>query len=185
LTKETRYAAIVIPPLAVAAAQAHGDEVLLLAEGELADAHHLRIGESLAQERVRLLTPLLRHEVVGRVEVAGIDLVGLHEIGHLHRIFALARRKQRRLIDDVGQVRADEPRCLGGDHAEFDARRQFDLLGVKLKNLFSALYVRAVDQNLAIEPTGPKQRGIENFRPVGCGHDNYALVRIEAVHFGK
>ena len=80
--------------------RSHGDEVLLLAHRELADADHVRAGERLAQQRVGLLAALLRHQVVRRVEVARIDLVGLHEVDHLHR---LARR------------RAHAREVLGGD----------------------------------------------------------------------
>ena len=43
---------------------AHGHEMLLLAQRQLADPHHGGVLERLAQQGVRLLAPLLRHEVV-------------------------------------------------------------------------------------------------------------------------
>src|SRR6476661_3202076 len=80
-----------------------GDEVFLLPHRELADAHHARAAERLAKERVCLLAAFLRNEVVRGVEIAGVDLVRLDEIGHLHRLAgggAHAREVLRR-DDDV------------------------------------------------------------------------------------
>ena len=53
------------------------------------------------------------------------------------------------------------------------------------EDLLTPLDVGLVDQNLPIEPPGPEQRRVEDFRPVGRAHDDHALARVEAVHLGE
>ncbi len=43
--------------------------------------------------------------------------------------------------------------------------------------------VGLVDQDLTIEAAWTEQGRVEHFGPVGCGHDDDRLARIEAVHF--
>ena len=97
----------------------------------------------------------------------------------------MASGEERRLIDDIGQVGADEPRCPCRERADINGGRQLDLLGVELENFFPSFHIRTVDQHLAVETTGPQQCRVENFRPVRRCHHDHILVRIEAVHFGE
>src|SRR3546814_6640527 len=53
------------------------------------------------------------------------DLVlGLLELGHRDEALALARGKQRRLVDEVGEVRAREARRAARDHPRLDIGRE-------------------------------------------------------------
>jgi hypothetical protein len=63
--------------------------------------------------------------------------------------------------------------------------RQLHVLGVDAKDFLASLHVRLVHQNLTIETSGPKQRRIEHFGPVGGRHDDDRLARVEAVHFSE
>src|SRR6266511_4516752 len=85
----------------------------------------------------------------------------LVEVGHLDRIFALPRCQQRRLVDDIRQIRADEPRRLCSYKTEIDSRSEVDFFGVQLENLFPALDIRAVHQHLTVESPMSYYRGIE------------------------
>jgi hypothetical protein len=53
---------------------------------------------------------------------------------------------------------------------------------VDVEHCFPTCFVGKPDDDLAIEPTWPHQRGIEHVRPVGGGHDDHFLVRLEPVH---
>src|SRR5258708_10685929 len=55
------------------------------------------------------------------------------------------------------------------------------LLHVTLQDLPAALLVGPVPQSLAVEPAGPQQRGVENFRPVGGRQNDEPRTRVEAV----
>ena len=48
-----------------------------------------------------------------------------------------------------------------------------------------ALQIGPVHDHLAVEAAGPQQSGIEDLRPIGGGHDDDALARVEAVELGQ
>src|SRR5690554_3850586 len=50
------------------------------------------------------------------------------------------------------------------------------------QDLFTPIHVRVRHNNLAVETTGPQQRGIEHIGAVRGSNQDYALVRLEAVH---
>src|ERR1051325_9112418 len=54
---------------------------------------------------------------------------------------------------------------------------------MNLKDRFAALHVRPTNDYAAVEPTGPKERRIENVGAIGGGNENDAFVGFEAVHF--
>ena len=56
---------------------------------------------------------------------------------------------------------------------------------MNLQDLHAALLVGPVHQYLAVEPTGPQQRGVENFRPVGGRQNDEPRARIEAVELDQ
>ena len=109
----------------------------------------------------------------------------LVEVRHLDRGLVLARGEQRRLVHQVREVGAGKAGRARGDDAQVDRWRQLDLLGVDAQDLFAALDVRLVDEHLPIEAPGTEQGRVEHFRPVGRGHDDDRLARVEAVHLGQ
>jgi hypothetical protein len=50
------------------------------------------------------------------------------------------------------------------------------------KDLIAAVHLREVHLDLAVEPTGSEEGRVEDLGPVGCGHEDHAAVRLEAVH---
>jgi hypothetical protein len=88
---------------------------------------------------------------------------------------------QRRLVDEVGQVGADEAGCSRRHHGEVEIRGQLDAADVHSRDFLSALQVRTVKDGLAIEAAGPEQRGVQDLRPVGRRQDEDALLGVEAV----
>ena len=45
--------------------------------------------------------------------------------------------------------------------------------------------IGALDRNLAVKPTGPQQRGVEDVGAVGCGDQDDAARDVETVHFDE
>src|SRR5262249_24220794 len=116
----------------------------------------------------------------------GHDAVdGLLEVGHLDRALLLARRQQRRLIDDVGEVGAREAGRARGDDTEVHAWRQHHRPGVQSQDRLAPAQIGLVDDHLAIEAPRSKERLVEHLGPVRGGHEDDALRGIEAVHLGE
>ena len=107
------------------------------------------------------------------------------EVQHVDRRLVLARREQRRLVHQVGEVGAGETGGPRRHHAEIDFGRELDLLGVNREDLFAALDVGLVHEHLAIESAWTQQRRIEHFGTIGGAHDDDRLARVEAVHLGQ
>ena len=105
------------------------------------------------------------------------------EFLHADRLLAGPGRQQRRLVDQVGQVGADESGGDAGDFPQIDRVVDANLLNVDVENILAAANVRPVDQHVAIETPRAEQGRVERFRPVGGGHHDHAAVGIHAVHF--
>ena len=97
----------------------------------------------------------------------------------------MPRRKQRRLVDQVGEIGAGKPGRARGDHLEVDVVGDLHVARVDLENLFATADVGLVDEDLAVETSGAEQRRVEDLGPVGRAHDDDALARVEAVHLGE
>ena len=117
---------------------------------------------------------------------AGDDpLQGFLELGHADDLLVAPSREDRRLVDEVGEVRAGEAGRLAGDTFDLDTLVERLALGVDLEDLGPALHVRAVEDDLAVEPAGPQQRRVEDVGPVGRGDDDDVGVGVEAVHLDE
>src|ERR1700691_4168750 len=114
------------------------------------------------------------------------DLVlGLFELGHGDRALALARRHQRRLVDQIGEIGAGEARRAARDDARIDVGGERHLAHMHLENLLAADHVGIGHDHLAIEPPGAQQRRIEHVGPVGGGDQDNAFIGLEAVHLDQ
>ena len=89
------------------------------------------------------------------------------QLGHADFAFFAARRKQSGFVEDIFEIGADHARRAPRDVFEVDVAGQLHLARVHLQNRMAAGAVRAIDQHLAIEASGAKQRVVENLRPVG------------------
>ena len=91
-------------------------------------------------------------------------------------------RQERRLVKQVFQVRAAEPRRGLGYLRKGRVLPQGLLPGVDFQDFFPALDVRQAHVNLPVEPAGPQQCRVQNVLAVGRGHHNDPLVGAKAVH---
>ena len=102
-----------------------------------------------------------------------------------HLVLAAPHCQQGRLVDDIGQIGTGEPRRHCRDLLKIRVRTQRHLLGMDTQDGQAADLVRTVDDDVAIEPAGAQERGIENFRTVGRRHQDDADARIEPVHLDQ
>ena len=109
----------------------------------------------------------------------------LVEVGHLDGVLVGPGGAEGGLVDEVGQVGAHEPRRARRNRRQIDARRQRDPARVNAQDHLPTLQIGPVHDHLAVEAAGPEQRGIEDLRPIGGGHDDDALARVEAVELGQ
>ena len=129
--------------------------------------------------------PLLRAHHPFFLESGDQPIDGRLEVFRPDRRLVLSCREQRRFVHQVGEIGAGESRRARGNDLEVDVRRHLHALGVDAKNFLAAFDVRLVDQHLAIEAAGPKQRRVEHLGAVGGAHDDDALARVEPVHLGE
>src|SRR6202022_2788125 len=93
--------------------------------------------------------------------------------------------EERRLVDQVAQVGADEARRGRGDLREVDVGRQRYFAGVDLQDRRAAGFVGRLDHHAAVEAPWPQQRLVQHVRPIRrCQHD-HRLAGGEAVHLGQ
>ncbi len=112
-------------------------------------------------------------------------LHGGGEIVEADRVGATAGGHNGRFVDQVGQVGTGESRGDVGDSLFIEAGCHGDLLQVDLEDRLAALAVRAIDQNLPVDTTGPEQGRVQYLRPVGRGQQHHAFTRVETVQFGQ
>ena len=94
-------------------------------------------------------------------------------------------REQRGLVDEVRKVGAGEAGGLAGQGVQLDLAPDRLSARVHLEDLASALAVRAVDDDLAIEAAGAQERGVEDVGTVGGGDQDDVVLHLEAVHLDE
>ena len=101
------------------------------------------------------------------------------------RLFILARGEQRRLVQEVRQIRAGKACGLLRDIAELDVGRQGLFTGMDAKDRFTAVDIGITDHDLTVESTGSQECGVEDIGTVGRRDHDDALVCAEAVHLDQ
>ena len=104
---------------------------------------------------------------------------------HANDLLVVARRVQRRLVHQVREVGAREARRAAREHRDVHVIGQRNLLRVDRENAFAPLDVGTIDDNAAIEAARAQQRRVEHVGTVGCGDEDDAFVRLEAVHLDE
>ncbi len=107
------------------------------------------------------------------------------QFGQPHRVFPAPRRQQCRLIDDIGQVSAHEPRGHGRDDVQIGLGRQWHPTRVELENREPPGLVRPINQDMPVEPTGTQESRVQNLGPVRGGHQDDTYPRIEPIHLDQ
>ena len=97
----------------------------------------------------------------------------------------LARGHQGGLVDQVGEVGAREAGGAAGQGLDVDVGRQRHVAHVHAQNLFAATDVRVRHHHLTVETARTQQGRVEHVGPVGGGHQDDALVGLEAVHLDQ
>ena len=109
--------------------------------------------------------------VLGRLEVEARDAIRVATGG-----------EQRRLVDQVLQVRAREARRATCDHVEVDVLCQRHAPRVDLQDREAAAQIGSRYHDAPIETSRAQQRGIEHVRSIRRGDQDHAVVALEAVH---
>jgi len=125
------------------------------------------------------------HDALALFQTRDNPLDTLVELLHGNGGLVRPRGQQSGLIDQVGQVGANE---TGRDPRQFlqiDRRVELHLRGVNLQNVFAPADVGPIDRNVAVEPAGAQEGGVERFGSVGGRHHDDAAVGTEAVHFDQ
>lgn len=109
-------------------------------------------------------------------------LDGRGEVLQFHGGRTASPRRQRRLVDPIGEVRAGKARGQCGYLFEVYILGQRHLLDMNLQDVQPPLLVGPVHQHLAVEAAGTQQRLVEDFGAVGGGEDDQPDRAVEAVH---
>ena len=97
----------------------------------------------------------------------------------------MARREQRRLVDEVGEIRAGEPGRAARDDIEIDTLRERLAARVHREDRLAPFEVGTVDDDLSVEASRAQERGIEDVGTVGGREEDDALLLVEAVHLDE
>src|SRR3954468_19861542 len=117
---------------------------------------------------------------------AGDDpLQGFLELGHADDLLVPASREDRRLVDEVGEIRSGETRRLARDAFDVDALVERLALGVDLEDLDATLHVGPVEDDLAVEAARPQEGRVEDVGTVRGRDDDHVGVRVEAIHLDQ
>ena len=113
------------------------------------------------------------------------SFLGQLEVRHRDQFLVVARRVQRGLVDEVGEVCAREAGRAARDDRYVNVLAERNLARVNFQNPFTTANVGAWDDDASVEATRSEQRRVENVGPVRRGHDDDAVVRLEAVHLDE
>ena len=109
----------------------------------------------------------------------------LLEVDHLHGRLVRHGRKDRGLVDDRGKVGAGKHGRAPGQAVEVDVGAGLYLLRVHLQDLVTADEVGQRHDDLSVEPTGTRQRRVENVGSVRRRDNDDLVVGLEAVHLDE
>ncbi len=112
-------------------------------------------------------------------------VLGQLEVVLQNSLAVLTSRAQSGLVDHVGQVSAGESRSPPSQDAEFHVFGERNLAGVHTQNFFAPANVGTIHHDAPIEAAGAEQCRIKHIRTIRRGHENDALVRLEAVHLDQ
>ena len=117
---------------------------------------------------------------------ANDDLDGrLLDLLHGDCLLVGSRREERRLVEQVLQIRARKARGGLCDGAQLDVGCERLLSGVNLEDRLSAVDVGIADDDLTVKSARTEQCGVEDVGTVGRRDQDDAFVDAEAVHFDE
>jgi hypothetical protein len=153
--------------------------------------HRIPMGGQRRHQRVPGLVDghgplLLRQQDVGVLPPPEQNPVaGVGEVHRREYVPAGPDRENRRLVDQVGQIRPGEPGRPSGHDVQVDVGTELLALGVDLEDGAAFLLGGQGDDHLPIKPARAQQRRIQGFGAVGGRHHHHPGGRIEAVQLGQ
>jgi len=112
----------------------------------------------------------------------GVALNGFLELRDADPLPVQARGQQGGFVGQVRQIRPREPGGLTSDGFQIHRFRQAQVARMHLEDRFPPNDVREADDDLPVEPPGPKERGVQHIGAVGGRHEDDPLLRVEPVH---
>ena len=105
------------------------------------------------------------------------------ELGHGDGCFVASGGKNRRFVEDIGEVGSGKSRRLPGQCLKRDVWLQRFATRMHVENRLSTAYVWRGNNDHSIETTRPQQGRVEDIRPIGRRDDNHASMVFKSVHF--
>ena len=112
-------------------------------------------------------------------------ILGEFKILHGHIALAGARRRQRRLVDQVGQISPGEPRRAAGNDPQVHIRPKRNFARMDIENFLAPVDIWVWHMDLPVKPARAQQRLVKHISPVGCRQQNYALIGLKPVHLDQ
>ena len=112
-------------------------------------------------------------------------VLGVLEVAVRDHATVLARRRQSRLVDQIGQVGAGEARRAARDGLDVHVGGQGHILHVDAQDAFTARDVGVRHHHLTVETAGTQQGRVQHVGTVGRGDQDDVLGRLEAVHLDQ
>ena len=97
------------------------------------------------------------HYVLAFFQAGGKPLHAFGKLDHGYGVFVCPGGQKCSFVYQVGQVGADEARGHFGYRLDVHGFVDVDLLHVYPQNLFAPAHIGPIDQDMAIETSGPKQ----------------------------
>src|SRR5690606_26023600 len=179
--------AIFIHAVAVVLGQLHGHPQRAAARDDGDLVHRVGLGQHLGHDRVPglvvggVLALFFGHDDRAALGAHDDLVLGLFEVGHVDGAAVAARREQRRLVDQVGEVGAREAGAAARQDGGVDVGRQRHLAHVHAQDLFAPADVGQRHHDLAVEAARAQQRRVEHVGAVGGGDDDNALAGFKTV----
>ena len=102
-----------------------------------------------------------------------------------HGLSSHPNRPQRRLIDNVCQLRAARTVGGTGDLIVIHTLIHFNLFAMDFQNCLTAFQIRQLYRNPAVKTSRTKQRRIEGFRTVGRRQNDNTLLTVKTIHLSQ
>ena len=96
-----------------------------------------------------------------------------------------ASGQQRRLVEQVRQIGTSKANGHLGELLKLNVLVHRLVLSMHAQDLLAALYVRAVNRDLAVKTAGTQQRRIQNVGAVGRGDQDDRLAFLKTVHLDQ
>ena len=104
---------------------------------------------------------------------------------HADRLLIATRRKQRRLIHEIAEIRTRKARRPPCQDIEIRILVHWLALRMHLQDCQAAAHIRLIDHDLTVETAWAQKRRIEYVRTVRRRDDDDALIRRKAIHLNE